>query len=490
MDICRREFGACLLGGLVSPSFALPPRPRLLVLIVLELLRPDFLDAAWSRLAPGGLRRLLESGAYFPDCRNLASTFGATSLATLATGTWPAEHGIVADTWFDGGSRTAVRASGEELLATTLAAQVAAQPRTRVYVIAMEEAHAGLVAGTRDARLFWMDEAGRFNTRGVQPDWLGPFNARKPIESLHDAKWLAVGAPLDAPPLRVLTYDAAHAAGFTALYKSSPFAQQAQFDLLDELVTRERLGRENSFDLVCLVASSSARLGYETGDRSPLIQQTILQFDLQIEALLGQLNRGLGPNTFNLVVAGGHGAPPEPSAENRERMAVPGENIAQAVEHALVAHGLGHVDRYLYPFLYLDTGGSCDAEPVRQAAAQAAMAHPAVAGYYTAGGACSVHNDWERRFRNSFHPKRSGDVMLSYRPEYVEDYSQGRGISYGSLYNYEVRVPLCFYGPQFRAGVFDAPVESVDLAPTLVRAVGVAPPSSATGRVLAEALAE
>lgn len=80
--------------------------------------------------------------------------------------------------------------------------------------------------------------------------------------------------------------------------------------------------------------------------------------------------------------------------------------------------------------------------------------------------------------------------MLSYRPEYVEDYEPHRGISYGSLYDYDVRVPLCFYGPQFRAEVFESPVEAVDLAPTLARALGVATPSSAAGRVLGEAFAE
>jgi arylsulfatase A-like enzyme len=79
--------------------------------------------------------------------------------------------------------------------------------------------------------------------------------------------------------------------------------------------------------------------------------------------------------------------------------------------------------------------------------------------------------------------------MLSYQPEFVEDYGAGRGISYGSLYNYDVHVPLFFYGPQFRAGVYDAPVESVDVAPTLARAIGVAEPSSSVGRVLSEALA-
>jgi len=101
-----------------------------------------------------------------------------------------------------------------------------------------------------------------------------------------------------------------------------------------------------------------------------------------------------------------------------------------------------------------------------------------------------VHDDWARRFRNSFHATRSGDVMLSYRPEYVESYGQGRGVSYGSLYNYDARVPLCFYGPQFRTGQFEQTVQAVDLAPTLARVMGVAPPSSSTGRVLGEALAE
>jgi arylsulfatase A-like enzyme len=118
------------------------------------------------------------------------------------------------------------------------------------------------------------------------------------------------------------------------------------------------------------------------------------------------------------------------------------------------------------------------------------MEYPAVANYFTAGGACSTADEWQRRFRNSFHAKRSGDVMLSYRPEYVEDFGQGRGVSYGSLYNYDVRVPLFLYGPQFRPGVHEAPVESVDVAPTLARVMGVAMPSSSMGRVLGEAIVE
>src|ERR1700742_172033 len=100
MDICRRTFGACMLGGLAARSYSLPPLPKLLVVVVLEQFRNDYIHLLWSQLSAGGLRRVFEKGAYFPDCRHLASTFPSSSIATLATGAWPAQHGIIADSWF------------------------------------------------------------------------------------------------------------------------------------------------------------------------------------------------------------------------------------------------------------------------------------------------------------------------------------------------------------------------------------------------------
>jgi len=469
---------------------ALPARPKLLVLVIVEQFRPDYLDFAASSLASGGFRRLLDKGAFFPDCRHLASTFPASSIATLATGAWPAQHGIAADSWYDRSIRKAVPASDEALLATSLASQVVAASANRVTIVSLNEAHGALFAGTPDARLFSMDETGQFSTPWDPPDWLAAFNAARNPEGLHGARWLALGAKPDAPALRTLTFSPNHPAEFLALYKSSPFAQDAQFELAMELIDREKLGQGGTFDLLCILAGSTGLLGYETGALSPLMRQMTLRLDQKIDSLLNQLAKAPGEKNFSLVVVGAHGAPPEPATDLRDRMAVSGETVAQAVDRYLHATGSGRVEKYVYPFLYLDTSGFRDPEPVRQAAARAAMDHPAVAGYFTAGGACSTHDEWERRFRNSFHPVRSGDVILSYQPEYVEDYSQSRGISYGSLYNYDVQVPLVFYGPQFRPGVFEAPVESVDIAPTLARAIGVAAPSSSTGRVLGEALVE
>ena len=488
MDISRRRFGACALGGLAGRLLA-ASRPKVVLFVILEQFRLDYIESAGPQLSAGGFRRLIEKGAWFPGCRNLASTFSASSLATLATGAWPAEHGIVADSWYDRAAGRPAAASDEMLLATTLAAQVAADQRARVSVIALDSAHARLFAGTSDADVYWMGDDGQFAMRGEAPDWLAAFNEQRSAVKLHDRKWMAVGAAPDAPALRTLTFDEKHPEQFLALYQASPFAQDTQFDLAAEVIARDLTFQGTGVHFVCLLAGSMARLGYETGAHSPLMQQMTLQLDRRLEALLGQLGKAPGDANFALALAGAHGAPPAPSEDTWRRMAVDGRTIADPINQSLIAGGLGRVEKYLYPFLYLDTSGFRDPEPVRLAAARAAMDLPDVAGFYTARGGCSTADDWRERYRNSFHIGRSGDVMLSYRPEYVEDFGAGRGVSYGSLYNYDVCVPLAFLGPPFRPGAHERPVDSVDIAPTLARVLEVSAPSSSVGRPLSEALA-
>jgi hypothetical protein len=460
-----------------------------LVIVLLEQFRPDYLESVRAQLAPGGFRKFFEKGAVYHNCLHEASTFASSAIATIATGAWPAQHGIVADLWYERTIKQAIPPTDEDLLATTFTAQVAADPNARVTVIGLDRAPAAIFAGTPEARLFWLDDDAQFTTNVEIPGWLAPFNAQQTALA-RNGRWVAMNAKPDAAPLRTLTYDPASPRDFLALYRGSPFSQAGQFELAADLIQRESMGKNAGLEVLCILAGSMAQLGHETGARGPLMQQMTLQLDKRLESLLTVLAKSVGENGFNVVLAGAHGAPPDPPSDARERMAVSGDQIAETIDRALKAEGNGRVEKYIYPFLYLNTTGFRDPEPLREAAARAAMQHPAVAGYYTAGGSSSIHGDWARRYRNSFHPARSGDVMLSYRPEYVESFMPGRGVSYGSLYNYDARVPLCFYGPQFRPGQFEQMVTAADIAPTLARACGVGPPSSATGRVLGEALAE
>ena len=237
------------------------------------------------QFGPGGLRKILSKGAHFPDCRHLASTFSASTIATLATGAWPAQRGIVADSWYDGVARSAVPASQEALVATTLAAQVDAASRTRTFVIGMDATQASLFAGGSEAKQFWMDPRGEFTTLGETPKWLAEYNATRPLENAHNAPWRAVGAKSGAPPLRTLTYDPAHPELFLDLFQASPLGQDAQFELLFRLIKEDSLGQGETFDFVCMIVGAAAKLGYEVGGASPLMREMALHLDRRLEYL-------------------------------------------------------------------------------------------------------------------------------------------------------------------------------------------------------------
>ena len=513
MAISRRRFTAGALAGLAGslPGHlqALRPRPKLFVFLIAEQFRQLYLDRTGSLLSPGGFRELMTKGIYYPDCRLAASGFTATGLATLATGAYPSQHGIVADQWYDRKTRMVTKARAELLEAATLADEVARAgrrdeatrtPRNRVFCLGLNEGPTSLLAGHSQGQVYWMDTQGHFNTRGNAPEWLAEYNGARPMDELHDKKWVALGAGSDLPPLRKLTYDARRPEEFFALYQASPFCQDAQFELLRTMVVKEKLGQGPTLDFVFLSLGGMSLLGYETGSDSPLMDQMALQLDRQIQRTFDLLNKTPGKNNYNLIFAAAHGAPPEPDPAVRSQKAVAGEGLAHAVAKSLsgwIDKGTvknAYVDKYVYPFLYLklDTllNQSVLVRGARKMAGETAVRQPGVAGYYTADGDCSHTGEWRRRFENSFNEMRSGDVMLSYEPEAVEDFATGRGVSYGSLYNYDTGVPVFLYGPQFGRKLIEHTVEVVDLAPTVARAAGIAAPSSATGSVLAEAYAE
>ena len=513
MDISRRKFAAGALAGLAASQArrlqARRPPPKLFVFLIAEQFRQIYLDRANSLLAPGGFRELMTKGVYYPNCRLAASGFTSAGLATLATGAYPQLHGIVADQWYDRRSHSLTKARADLLEAATLADQVEhagyreeAQrgPHNRIWCLGLNEGPVSLLAGHSQGQVFWMNAQGQFNTRGNAPEWLAAFNGSRPMDKLHDQKWTAVNAPSGLPPLRTLNYDPKHPEEFFALYQSSPFCQEGQFELLRTLMGKEKTGQQDGLDFVFLSLGSMALLGYEMGSDSALMGQMALQLDLQIQSTLELLNKTVGKDKYNLIFAAAHGAPPDPGAAMRSQKTISGETIAHSIGKVLSdwidksAVKNVYVDKYVYPFLYLKLEllmkQNTPPRGARKLAGEAALRLPGVAGYYTADGDCSHSGEWRRRFENSFHALRSGDVMLSYEPGAVEDFGAGRGVSYGSLYDYDTRAPLFLYGPQFGRKIIERAIETVDLAPTIARAAGIEMPSSATGEVLGEAYAE
>ena len=375
MAISRRRFAAGALAGLAGylPNRlqALRPTPKLFVFLIAEQFRQLYLDRVAGLLASGGFHELMTKGVYYPDCRLAASGFTATGLATLATGAYPSLHGIVADQWYDRQTHAVAKARAELLEATTMADELvlAGQrgeapraPRNRIFCLGLNEGPASLLGGHSQAPVYWMDIQGHFNTRGNAPEWLAAHNSAGSIEDLHDRKWSAFKAGGELPPLRTLTYDPKRPEDFFALYQSSPFCQDAQFELLRKLAAEEKAGQGETLDFVFISLGSMALLGYETGSSSPLsplMDQMTLHLDRQIQLTLDALNKAPGRDKYNLIFAAAHGAPPDPDPAMRSQKAISGEGLAHAIGKGLSdwidksAAKIGYVDKYVYPFLYL-----------------------------------------------------------------------------------------------------------------------------------------
>src|SRR5579864_1926318 len=320
MLVSRRRFvsltaSAAGLAALPCIFRAARPHPKLVVLLIAEQFRSDYLDLFGNFLSPVGFRRLMEEGAYFPECQMAASTFTTGGLATVATGAYPQMHGIVADSWFDRIAKKTVTAAPEALQATALAEQItAADPNNRVFAIALESRDAALLTGGAPAELFHRDAAGHFMARGKdeRADWLANFNLSSSPETHRNEGWFALGKKEGTPPLRTLTYDQAHPENFLALYWSSWFGQKAQMDLVQQVIFQEKLGSEQGVDFLVVALGSLALLGYEVGADSPLMREMVLRLDQEVQALLLFLDKNLGVKNYSLAFTGAHGAARDP----------------------------------------------------------------------------------------------------------------------------------------------------------------------------------
>ncbi len=519
MSLFQRILPANLLLFLsLSAVFGQIRPPNLVVVIVAEQFRADYLDLLRPEFSAGGFERLLTQGAVYRRCRyDHLTTLAAPNAATLATGAYPEIHGIVADRWFDQeaqqvvyavghqgpqGSPEAPTFSAQRLNGSTFAdeLQLATGGGSRVISISDRPGPAVLLGGRSPLGCFWMGRDGRFETSAnfrPLPAWAQEFNTQHSASQYEGQAWTALRAPEGAVPLRVLRAPEPSAPNsFFTLYHASPFAVADTLAFARRAIEAENLGRGTYTDLVVVNLSAPALLGHETGAESPLMRDMVLQIDRMLAEFLTALDEQVGLDKTLVVYSGGHGLPPLP--ENARRLGMPagrvsGESVVQAMNTAL-AERFGptiFVEKYVYPFVYLNEEAHSrppDAQlRMITAGGEAARRLPGVAGYYSPRVA-AIAPSLEQRLRRSWYSPRSGDFLLVYEPYYVESYSDGRGTASGSLYRYDTDVPLVFLGRQFKAGHFAADVDATSVAPTLSTVLGIPAPSSATGTVLGEAI--
>ncbi len=516
-----------------APAAAPAGPPRLVLALAVDQLSADLFAQYRSRFAAGLAR--LQQGAVFPSgYQSHAATETCPGHATLLTGVRPGRSGIIANTWFDPAQSRDDKAvycaederdpassprnpviSAWHLKVPTLGDRIkAANPASRNVAVSAKDRSAIMMGGHAiDAAYWW--KGGAFATlAGRTP---GPAAAAVNAQS---ADTIRTGAPGFALPDWCAGRDRAVAAGSRTVgtgrfamepgkeqaFRISPRIDAATADLAIRLVDEMKLGQGTAPDVLSVSFSASDYIGHTFGTEGAEMCIQMAELDRTIGRLLDQLDaRGID---YVVALSADHGGFDLP-----ERLTQQGLPSA-----ARVGAGLGADE--LAAALSAKTGLSVPApgklvyndgsfgdmylsaalRPRQKARALAALvaivkAHPQVAEVFTRAELAAEPvpggspQDWtlKQRARASFDPERSGDVvvLLDRSVVPIPDPDRGAVATHGSPWDYDRRVPILFWRKGLTGLEQPAPVETVDIAPTLAAMLGLAVPAGAfDGRCL------
>ena len=508
--------------------------PKLVVVIVIDQLRSDYLTRFRPRFGPGGFNRLLREGSVFTDSQyQHTSTKTAPGHTVLATGAYPQHNGVVGNEWYDRGRRSRVAAVVDEtypLVRSFVAGNfVAGSPEessngaspwalegttlgdelrlsnsgdSSVIAVSWKAASAVLSGGKNPEAAFWFDAAEEgFLTSNYYmaslPVWLVQFNSGHGLETYAGKQWNPLQGSSFEHRLE-LEPGPKGREKFWFEFGATPFSSQLQFDLAEAAVEAYQLGEDQAADILWIALSSLDYLGHLAGPDSALVEDMLLRIDRQMEEFFSFLDRRVGLQNVIVGLSSDHGVAPLPEQAQAARLGggrIDSQKLTDEINKALVLR-FGRedwIESYVFPWIYLNHEAmerhSLDRELVARAAGEAALEQDDVVAYYTAGQltGASVEDPMQALYARSYYPGRAGDLALRYAPFFVETFPDG-GTGHGSPYIYDRRVPLILWGNPFRAEVFYTAASPADLAPTLAAVLQINPPASATGRILQEAL--
>ena len=320
-----------------------PQRPTLVLAIVVDQMRYDYLTRFDSEFT-GGLQRLLEEGAVFSNANyEAAPTVTAIGHSTILSGATPSVSGIAGNTWFERSEGKSVQ-SVTDSNALPLGGGIGASPRRlavstigdelkisgkggKVYGVSLKDRSAILPAGRSADGAFWFDgNSGNFVSStwyfAELPTWATEFNAAKHADSYAGREWLGMTLPN--------THD-------KELYgeiDATPFADQLVLDFALTVMRAEQLGTDAQTDLLSVSFSAMDYVGHATGPDTPQMHDMVLAIDARVGELLAAAEQQAGPGNVLVVFTADHGVAPIPE-ENIEKQ-LPGGRFSIQDERAAV----------------------------------------------------------------------------------------------------------------------------------------------------------
>lgn len=520
--------------------------PALVVVVVIDQFRGDYLAAFRDHFGEDGFNRVMREGAWFSNAHlQYGSTATGPGHATMLTGVPPAVHGIVANDWqeFSGkahgvyccgdgeakciglpeGARSDGR-SPRNLRAATLgdALKAALGAQSKVWTIAIKDRAAVLTGGQHADCALWFDD-GNFVTssyyRRDLPEWAAQFNRERFADRYFHKPWdRLLPAALYGPRFVVAPGGDGRSADdafpkiiggdrekpdkkyFDELI-NTPFGNELVFEAARRCIAAEELGGDGVTDLLCLGCSSNDVVGHTYGPDSDEVMDCTLRTDRQLGEFLNWLDARLGRGNYLLAITADHGVAPMP--ELAQAAGLGGGRIDTGDLKKALNRGLAErfpdaseplVAEVNLPWIYLNeqavAAAHLEQKDVARAAARLAADFP---GIERTVPICDLPADIDGRgdelldqVRNSYFAGRAGHVYAHWNRYWYKGRTQA---GHGAAYDYDQHVPILLMGPGIRAGRYSEPVRPTAMVATICAALDIKPPNPQCTPPLAPALA-
>lgn len=510
-------------------------KPKLVVGIVVDQMRYDYIYRFWDKFGNDGFKKLVNEGFFCKNTNyNYVPTYTGPGHASIYTGTTPAVHGIIANDWYDkssgknmycvqddkvasvGTTAPEGKRSPVNLLTTTITDElrISSNMKSKVIGIALKDRSAILPAGHTANAAYWYDGSiGSFITSTYYmkelPLWVQEFNKKElakkylsepwttvlPLEQYteslpDDNKYETIGKgemkpvfPHNLPELMKLN-------GGLNIIRATPFGNTLTKDFAIQTMKSENMGKSAATDFLTVSFSSPDYIGHAYGPNSVEQEDDYIRLDKELAELLKAIELQVGKGNALVFLTADHAAPEVPAYLTDLKIPsgyVKENKMVDSLKKYLTkTYGDSLVLSFSNQQLFLDhkaiDSKKYILQQIQEDVALFLQRFPEVSEVLTATTLNNNQFTEGSRYlmQKGYNAKRSGDVLVNYLPAYI-DYMP-TGTTHGSPYSYDTHVPLLFYGWNIKQGNSTEQIYITDLAATLAMMLNIQFPNGCTGK--------
>lgn len=516
-------------------------RPKLVVGLVVDQMRWDYLYRFYEKYQNDGFKRLLKEGHSFNNVHiNFLPTYTAIGHTTIYTGSVPAIHGIAGNDWFDkttgknvycttdesvkpvGTSDVKVGShSPQNLWSTTVTDELllATNFKAKVVGVSLKDRASILPAGHNPTGAYWFDDTtGNFVTSSYYmnqlPKWVSDFNAQKMPDQLVKNGWntlLPIAEYTESSPdnspwegllgsAKTPTFPYSNLAADYQLKKdhirSTPFGNTLTLKAAEAAINGEQLGADGITDFLAVNLASTDYAGHRFGPNSIEVEDVYLRLDRDLAEFFTYLDDKVGKGEYTVFLSADHGGAHSEGFMEQHKMPT-GFYGEDNKEFNVMLKDKFKVDKLISKItnnqIYLDdklvAENKLDGEQVKQYLIDILNKDQSVlfAVDMKKAGSSSIPEPIKTRIANGYNWQRSGDIQVIYHDSWLPTYSK-KGTTHGAWNSYDSHIPLIFMGWGIKSGESNRDYNMTDIAPTISALLHIQFPSGNIGNPIVEAI--